>query len=368
MTAVFRNRAPRRNEDVAVLHLPEWREANPYLDNLADALRSRGVRVLFPSDLSRPVFSRRSIRSVDLVHLHWPEVYLEASSRLGILLRAFRLVLFLEWSRRTGVGLVWTAHNLGAHEPRWPVVQLWTHGYIARRAACIVVHYPAAGELLGEWLGVEGMAIEVIDHPAFPTPNQPTSLSTSRRRLGLDQDAPVVLYLGSIRRYKNTVRLMDAFRLSAPGNARLILAGWVSDSSLEKEIERIASDDDRIRTMLQFIPEDQVPDLMAAADVVAVPHTSGLTRGSAVLAMSYGKAVIGSNCPHLRYLLGSDQSDLLFNPEDIEDMARVISLALADSQRLATVGARNRQRILKTSWDDAGRQLSRIYKTILNRS
>lgn len=347
-----------------VLHIPEWRDANSYLDRLAGGLEAEGVVVVFPSQIERRALSLHDLEGIDLVHVHWPEAYTSAASALGALLRSVRFAIYLRLIASRGIGLVWTAHNLGPHEPRWPRLDRWVHRRLARHADRVIVHYPAAERSLVEWLEDESVAVEVIEHPAFPV-GAGRSMLDAREKLGIESDRPVVLYLGAIRRYKDVPRLIAAFRRSAPPDAKLIVAGWVDDDGLAEEIGAEAADDPRVETLLEFVSEQDLGDLMAAADAVAVPHRSGLTKGSAVLAMSHGKAVLGSRCPHLEYLLGSTQRDLLFDPGDVESMAGVIAQALGDRAGLHAIGARNQGEISKSTWALAARQLRQLYGQVL---
>jgi glycosyltransferase involved in cell wall biosynthesis len=98
-----------------------------------------------------------------------------------------------------------------------------------------------------------------------PLPSR-TDRIAARRKLGLDEDAPVLVFVGGLRYQKNPELAVDAARLARrqlPGLV-LLVAG---EGPLEAELRRMDGD------WLQLLgPRSDVPDLLAAAD--ALLHTS----------------------------------------------------------------------------------------------
>jgi glycosyltransferase involved in cell wall biosynthesis len=70
----------------------------------------------------------------------------------------------------------------------------------------------------------------------------------------------------------------------------LLIVGKPLNQKIAKEINSVV--DNRITTVLEFIPDDDIQIYMNAADVVILPYTDILTSGAAILAMSFGKPVI----------------------------------------------------------------------------
>ena len=95
-----------------------------------------------------------------------------------------------------------------------------------------------------------------------------------------------------MRPYKCVDELLSAFAALPDLTARLIVAGGCGDAALEAELHRLAARDARVRLDLRHVPDNEVPVLMGAADVVCCPSRGVLTSGSVLLAMSYGRPVI----------------------------------------------------------------------------
>jgi hypothetical protein len=99
-----------------VMAYPAWknRTIQPYNWLLSTALAGAGVQV---EEFSPLAVVRRP---PDVCHLHWPERLLNHRSLPRGIARALGLLAVLGWARLRGTRLVWTIHNLGAHDAFHP--------------------------------------------------------------------------------------------------------------------------------------------------------------------------------------------------------------------------------------------------------
>lgn len=293
------------NTDVSALMAPDYAQSNPYQAQLCTALERVGVEVtltpvegLFP--LIKPWF--RCSRP-DIVHIHWLiSFYGTDRSPIAVAL-AVRLMIELTILRLLGCTIVWTVHNLHSHEARYPRTDRLLRFATSRLANRVIVHCERAVEIVLREYRIspaQSKKIDVIPHGHYIDwyPSDVTKRE-ARAALDIDDDATVFLYFGIIREYKNVPGLVDAFRDMEDETARLLIVGnpW-TDELREAIIER-SEDDDRIHLELSYIPDEDVQRYMQAADLVVLPFDSVLTSGSALLAMSFGNALVLPNvgCP-----------------------------------------------------------------------
>ena len=101
-----------------------------------------------------------------------------------------------------------------------------------------------------------------------------------------------MLFVGRVRPYKNVVSLVQTFRQWKRSAARLVVAGNPVSDDLGGRVQAAAEGDARVRTTLRFIEEDEMPALIAGADLVVLPYESIMHSGSALLALSYDRPIL----------------------------------------------------------------------------
>ena len=264
--------------------------ANPYNAALARALIDEGAQV---RDLS---YLRLATRRTDVVHLHWPDLTFLSGHRLSIM-RA-RLLLFgtaLRIARLRGTRMVWTVHNLDAHEERaTPELRARLRRMLATQLDGILALSHSSLESAREAYP------ELAALPAFVTPHGhyrgdydfSAGRAEARERLGVDEDATLLVAVGQVRPYKNIPRLIEAFRAVEGDRLRLAVVGRASPRELGEEIAEAAAHDPRIRVEPDFQSDQAIADWMRAADLVVLPYRKVLNSGAAMLALSADRPVL----------------------------------------------------------------------------
>ena len=131
----------------------------------------------------------------------------------------------------------------------------------------------------------------------FATPERRARV---RAALGLHRDDEVVVNVGRQEYQKAQRDLLDAFALLAPRRARavLLIAGREGNASAELARQHARSPvPDRIRFLGH---RDDVPDLLAAADVFAFPSLYEGTGGAAIEAMALGLPIVTTDIDAMR--------------------------------------------------------------------
>jgi glycosyltransferase involved in cell wall biosynthesis len=111
-----------------------------------------------------------------------------------------------------------------------------------------------------------------------------------------------------------------------------------------------------------------VPDLLAAADIFALPSLYEGAPLSVLEAMAAGKAIVTSSIAGTNELVRDDESALLVEPGDAIALAAALRRMLADSALRARLGAVARERAAADfSVTRATERVTRVYEHLLAR-
>lgn len=362
-----KNRMDEHRSKKQVLMLPDWRYGNPYLDQVAAGLRHSGYQARFcdyPSGLLPLNRAANANPGIANIHLQWTNGYIDpllwSDNRAKRLARLALLVLDIWLLRARGRRVVWTIHNLVTHEARDVASELRVGRILAQACHCCFAHSESARrKIRAAYQLTDKTRIDVVPHGNYIGlySDPPGMQAALRKRLNIQPDNTVLLFFGNVRQYKGLLEFLPCFAQSDNANLRLIVAGPVRPPALRDQLEAAAKDNPRIRLLPGFVPEDQVAALHALADAVLIPFNRTLTSGSALLAMSLGKALI---LPTLaRELEVTDERGAHFY-QDLGEASTV--LKQLDKPTLATMGQHNRQLAEQLDWNDIAAGYARHYR------
>lgn len=357
----------RKEMSTDVLFLPDWRDGNPYQGLLASEIESTGLRVDFvnyPASEMALWKVARAHREVRVLHLHWVNPIMMrifwSGSPFKAKARIWALALSVLMVRLTGVRVIWTVHNRLSHESPDPEREILARRWLARAASRLIFHSDSARIAVEVTLGIKvGHKSEVIPHGNYVGvyPKNAQRAHELVREFGLQPEQRVLLFFGAIRRYKGIATLVEGFRAIKDDSIRLIIAGRPSEPDLKADIEAAAKQDPRIIPYLGFIPEDDVHPLYSIADLAVIPLERTLTSGSAILALSMGKALL---LPEEARVIGlPDFSGTAFF-DGKEGFSKAVSSL--DRVTLEAMGERNRNLASRLNWKDIGNAVARSYR------
>lgn len=190
------------------------------------------------------------------------------------------------------------------------------------RRELMTVVGPAARRMTVIWNGVESV---------------PADRLAARSALGLADDAFVFLAVGNVLPVKGyDVLLSSAALLDKGAGWKLLIAGRHSDLSdrLIQERSRLGLD-----AQVQFLgTRDDVPQLLAAADVFVMPSRNEALPMALLEAMMAGKAVVASSVGGIPEAVKSGVNGLLVAPESPAELAGALARLLGNRAEVTRLG------------------------------
>jgi glycosyltransferase involved in cell wall biosynthesis len=187
----------------------------------------------------------------------------------------------------------------------------------------------------------------------------------ARPALNVPAEARLLLWVGRFDPVKGLDDLVDALSMLDDRGVYLALAGEGPYETIVRRGVARAGLGDRVRFLGR---RDDVPSLLAAADVFVLPsHTEGLPN-ALLEAMAAGRPIVTTDIPGCRGLITDGVSGLLTPPKRPDELSRRIRRLIDDPDLAARLGRAARQRVAKDFSERAmvGRY-ARLYRSIAGR-
>jgi beta-1,4-mannosyltransferase len=302
-------------------HWPRQTES-PYYPMFYGAMHAHGVTPVPTIELTADWLAARQ---ADAIHVHWPEGLWRQSGK-GLIARirgVRRLRMFLSSAKQAGLRLIWTVHNLGAHEGGdW--VDARGYAAIAQLADLIVCHSLWSVDQVRRMYRPTGSIV------VMPIGNSEGFYPMTRTRdavlaeLGLDPRRPVVNCLGIMRAYKGLDLACEAvarFR----GDVQLVIGGPVFRKFDLGPTRRSIAGLSNARLVARRLTDQEFADLTAASDATLLPYLNVTTSSALITSWSLGTGVVASDLPYFREMIPKPTAaGRLFRAGDVQSLAAAI--------------------------------------------
>lgn len=241
---------------------------------------------------------------------------------------------------------------------------------IAQLADDVIVHLESQRAILRR-LGIPSEKIHVIPHG---TELSDEDKEASRKKLGIPADVKLLLMFGFIKKHKCLHVVLEALVeiLKEFKEARLFVAGGLALTAPQKDRDYAEYVDKRTAELgiqdsviypNRFFPNEDVPYLFGASDIVLFPYyeEDRSASGSLHLAMGAKKPVIASRIPKFEELKNICD-ELLVLPYNSSGIAGMAVRLLGDPEFQAYVAGRTEEYGNLTSWKAVAGQHLRLYK------
>ena len=342
-----------------VLASPLGLANQPYVELLNAAVRDAGVAV--------DAYSAAAVASgrYAVWHLHWPELFLnEPGPAAAVAAQGLGLLTAVARARRRGVAVVWTVHNLAAHDGLHPWLERAFWAAFTRQVDGTIALTEGGREAaLERFPALRGRPAAVVPQGHYRGVHPCTvGRDEARRRLSVDPAARVVAFFGQVRPYKGVLELIRAFRALPDPDLVLLVAGPPRTRALADELIAAAGGDPRVRLRLELVPDDEVQLPLVAADLVALPYTAVQNSSTALLALSFDRPVLVRDrgaMAELRGAVGPSWVRLVGGELTAAELDEALSWAGQPRHGGAPLGA--------FSWPEVGARTVAAYRATLAR-
>jgi starch synthase len=331
-----------------LLMLPE-KQAEPYA-NLVD--RAVDFRPFSTPRLRRPVRQMKMSNALcsqiqdfcpDVVHLQQGHLW-------------FNWALHL----LPQCAFVLTIHDYRTHPGDRPsrMTPQWILNLGVRRADALIVHAEQIKQLLIANDGIPESRVHVIPHIKM---GDETSAKSG------NHDAPTVLFLGRIWRYKGLEYLIRAEPLitAQVPEARIVIAGQGEDFS---RYRKMMVHPERFTVHNEYLLDDRVVELIKESTVVALPYIEASQSGVIPLAYTHRKPVVASNVGGLPEMVEDGQTGFCVPPRDEKALANAIVRILIDRTLAEKLGANGNRKVnTECSPTRVASQTLQVYRRVLHR-
>jgi alpha-maltose-1-phosphate synthase len=292
----------------------------------------------------------------------------------------------------TGARLVLTTHSLEPHRP-WKVEQLgsayhvssWIERTAYQNADGVVAVSESMKADVQSLYGVPAERIRVIHNGIDPEEYRPRENPEALRRMGVDPDRPMVLFVGRITRQKGILHLVRAIRHLRPELQVVLCAGAPDTEEIGREMaERVEEarreSGARIVWIAEMIPREDTITLYTHAAVFVCPSVYEPFGIINLEAMACETPVVASAVGGIPEIVVPGETGLLVpfdprgdgdpEPRDPEAYSRALAEAIgelmSDPGRRAAMGKAARARVLSEfSWHHIAEVTLDFYRELL---
>lgn len=252
-------------------------------------------------------------------------------------------------ARRAGVPVVVTA-EMAVDLWKGPIERL-VDRKLATYSDKLVGNSNAVVEYYGK-LGVPADRLEMIYSGIADEPPPAVDPAEVRTSIGLPHDAKLALFVGRLapqKRVGDLLKTLDLLQHVQPDLRTAI----VGDGPLRGSLEKLAGQLD-LNEKVRFLGHrDDVPRLMAAADVVVLPSEYEGLPNVVLEAMIQGKPVVATAAPGTTEVVVDGVTGVLAPIGNFPLLARGLRDLIRDPRRARALGAAGRERALADFRADA---------------
>src|SRR6266446_4959966 len=242
--------------------------------------------------------------------------------------------------------IVYTAHNLLPHDSN-----LHDNLNIFRKIYCIsdkiIVHSESNKREIVDIFKIDSKKVYVVPHGSFDLfyTDKNMTKDTARKKIGIPNGKKVILFFGSIRKYKGLEYLVYAFQEIKEDldNAILLIVGSIYNGDTEEFkfysnlIDQI-SHNDAIMCVNKYVPFEKINCYFLASDVVVLPYIKTYTSGVLLAAYAAGRPVIVTDTGALNKVVKVGKSGFIVPPKDVNALAQAIMKTLSDPDQMEEMG------------------------------
>lgn len=272
-------------------------------------------------------------------HIHWIDLFHQGIiqrtkiRRRSAIISFLRVVYFLAaltMSKLGGVKIIWTIHNVSAHDCTGSCFETFVTKILLRSADKVTALNTHIRNTVSTRYGCRDISLmrQGLYERCY---TNTITREQARQYLGLSEKDFVLLFLGSVAEYKGIDIAIEALALLQDDSIKLLIAGPLDRaSSYGARVARLAEKSENTVLCERYVPDDEVQVYFNAADYTIYPYRSIDNSGPLYLTLAFGVPTIMRNA-------GGVSEVLNINPNvwvPISDLnAHNVALAIEEARR-----------------------------------
>lgn len=309
-------------------------------------------------------FERRRdlLRHRTIFYVYFPEWLVRSSVTQEAGISIWSTLFALRIAKSRGTKIVWHGNNLLPHEiDKRGLVDRFMQSFSGLVDAFIGSSQSSVDEFVERYPRLRAAETWVIPQGNYRAFYQPPNRDTEdlRSDLGIEPHHRLGLSVGMMRKYKNQLALIEAFRTVPDANARLALVGTAPDSGYLQRLIRAAEGDSRVLIRDGYLSDQTLANWITAADFTVLPAPRSLKSGTAMLSLSFNRPVV---VPH--------RGEFIDWADDLgPDWVQTFDGGIRHSILKEAFGRHRRSDEIapleKYNWDDGGRALAECFRSMM---
>lgn len=263
------------------------------------------------------------------------------------------------------INVLFLCHNVFPHE-RFPLDRMLTRLTLKCGDGFIVQSTQDGDDLCS-----------IMRHPVYRKTVHPTynvfkqedlSKAEGRKRLGLRDGAPVLLFFGFVRAYKglrHLIHAMPAVCREYPDAEVLIVGEFSGDKEQYLKLIEDHKLDGNVKIYDGYIPDREVGKFFVACDLVVLPYESATQSGIVQIAYGFEKPVIVTNVGGLPEVVSDGRTGYVVEPRNPEELAEKIIQYFKEGMESA-FRENIEQEAYRYSWERMVEVIEELYRDMEN--
>jgi N-acetyl-alpha-D-glucosaminyl L-malate synthase BshA len=176
------------------------------------------------------------------------------------------------------------------------------------------------------------------------------------------KEEKIIMFVGTLRPVKGVRYLIEAMKIitDKSKNSRLFIVGDGEERGYLENLVRNLNLEKYVK-FVGKVPNEEVPEYMAASDVFVLPS---LSEGFGIVnleAMASGLPIVATNVRGLPEIIKDGENGFLVEPKNPEQIAGRVLLLLENDELRERISKDNKQEIRKYSWKSVVEKLEKVY-------
>lgn len=271
---------------------PFENKENKYIDIMKSCLSELGYTICSLKNMND--------KNCKILVLNWYEDSPYPNDKIKTCITLVKRIARIMYAQLCGKKIIYVMHNKQSHNKKLESRLL--QKFLISHADIIQIHSRVSEKYVEKKYRKK---VFYIPHPNYIDVYPDSFGKYDRTNLSLKTDAPVLLFVGAIKPYKNIELLLNIAKCYP--QIQFLIAGKPNCSEYGEALQIMAKESDNISLLFKFIPDEELSDLLKISDAVILPYdiSSSLNSGTIYLAFSNKKTVV---------------APLIATLEDISDM------------------------------------------------